>query len=137
MVCGHEEGTALRVSGLGLVIGRAPTCDLVLAAPAVSRRHLLLQFGLRGQLDIVPLPGARTTLNGTAVETPVVARDGDVLVFPGGESVSLALREGDSAHAGNAWLLCVNGQRIGLGARTSRSAGATTTSSSRPGQAPP
>lgn len=104
----------MRVSTLGLVIGRAPTCDLVLSEPGASRRHVLLQFGLRGQLDIVPLPGARTTVNGAVIASPAVARDGDVLGFPGGGSVRLSLRDGDSAAAGNAWLLSVNGRRIGL-----------------------
>jgi hypothetical protein len=109
------QGAALRVSGLGLVIGRAPTCDLILGEAEVSRRHVLLQFGLRGQLDIVPFPGARTTVNGIAIETPVAARDGDVLAFPGGASVCLSLRDGDvSATAGHAWLLGVHGRRIGL-----------------------
>jgi hypothetical protein len=110
-----KQRAALRVSSLGLVIGRAPTCDLVLAEPAVSRRHVLLQFGLRGKLDIVPLPGARTTVNGTVITAPVAARDGDVLAFPGGESVSLVLRESElGATATSAWLLSVSGRRIGL-----------------------
>ncbi|HVK88128.1 MAG TPA: FHA domain-containing protein [Kofleriaceae bacterium] len=109
------QGAALRISGLGLVIGRAPTCDLVLSEPEVSRRHVLLQFGLRGQLDVVPFPGARTTVNGIAIETPVAARDGDVLAFPGGATVCLALREGElAATTGHAWLLGVHGRRIGL-----------------------
>lgn len=109
------QGTALRVSALGLVIGRAPTCDLVLGEPEVSRRHVLLQFGLRGQLDIVPFPGARTTVNGVPLDTPVPARDGDVLAFPGGTSVRLARRAGDaSPTAAHAWLFAVHGRRIGL-----------------------
>lgn len=109
------QGAAVRISGLGVVIGRAPTCDLVLNDPAVSRRHVLLQFGLRGQLDIVPFPGARTTVNGAVIETPVVARDGDVLAFPGGASVRLARGEGEvSPTSGTAWLLSVRGRRIGI-----------------------
>jgi hypothetical protein len=109
------QRAALRISGLGLVIGRAPTCDLVLAQPEVSRRHVLLQFGLRGQLDIVPLPGARTTVNGSVMSAPTAARDGDVLAFPGGETVTLSLRETEvSATAASAWLLSVNGRRVGL-----------------------
>jgi hypothetical protein len=109
------QGAALRVGGLGLVIGRAPTCDLVLGEPEVSRRHVLLQFGLRGQLDIVPFPGAPTTVNGIAIATPVTANDGDVLAFPGGASVCLALRDGElGTTAGHAWLLGVHGRRIGL-----------------------
>jgi hypothetical protein len=97
------------------VIGRAPTCDVVLDEPEVSRRHALLQLGMRGQLDIVPLPNARTLVNGTAIETTVAAVDGDVLAFPGGASIKLA-HEADarSVDRDAAWLFSVGGRRIGL-----------------------
>lgn len=109
------QGAALRVSALGLLIGRAPTCDLVLDEPEVSRRHVLLQLGVRGQLEIVPFLGALTTVNGAVLSSPVPARDGDVLVFPGGASVRLAVRAGDvRPSAVREWLLAVNGRCIGL-----------------------
>ena len=107
-------GAARRVSGLGLVIGRAATCDVLLAASEVSRRHVLLQLGAGSQLDIVPLPGARTIVNGVAIEAPVVARDGDVLTFPGGATVRLAFSGDEHAGEPHAWILEVRGRRIGL-----------------------
>lgn len=109
------DGTARRVGGLGLVIGRGPTCDVVLEDAEVSRRHLLLQFGLRGQLDIVPLSGARTQLNGTPLQSARAANDGDALTFPGGTKISLVLvGEVDAALGQRAWLLDIDGRRIGL-----------------------
>jgi hypothetical protein len=109
------DGAARRVSGLGLVIGRAVTCDVVIGEPEVSRRHVLLQFGASGQLDIVPLPSAQTLVNGVAIAAPVAAKDGDVLTFPGGATLRLAC-SGDEAMLGNdhAWLFDVRGRRIGL-----------------------
>lgn len=109
------DGTARRVGGLGLVFGRGPTCDVILDDAEVSRRHLLLQFGLRGQLDIVPLPGAQTRLNGTPLQSPRAANDGDVLTFPGDTKVSLVLDgEADAEVDHRAWLLEIDGRRIGL-----------------------
>jgi hypothetical protein len=108
------DGTARRVGGLGLVIGRGPTCDLVIDEPEVSRRHLLLQFGVRGQLDIVPFPGARTSLNGVALEAPRAASAGDALTFPGGTTISLIQDGAVATPNARAWLLDVGGRRIGL-----------------------
>ncbi|MDQ3369281.1 MAG: FHA domain-containing protein [Myxococcota bacterium] len=111
-----DDGAARRVTGAGLVVGRAPTCDVVLREAAVSRRHVLLQVGFGGQLDIVPLPGARTAVNDVVIDTPVVARDGDVLGFPGGARLRLRL-DGDASEASSgehAWMFDVRGRRIGL-----------------------
>lgn len=108
------DGAARRVSGLGLVIGRAATCDVLLEASEVSRRHVLLQLGAGSQLDIVPLPGARTIVNGVAIDAPAVARDGDVLTFPGGATVRLAFSGDEHEGEQRVWLLDVRGRRIGL-----------------------
>ena len=110
-----DDGTARRVSDTGLVIGRAPTCDVVLREPQVSRRHLLVQQSVGGQLDIVPLSGAQTLVNGAAIDASVVARDGDVLTFPGGATLALRLEGArDGWRTKTAWLFDVRGRRIGL-----------------------
>ena len=64
------DGTARRVGGLGLVIGRGPTCDLVLDHAEVSRRHLLLQFGMRAQMlnELQPVP--QSTVNTQILRAP-------------------------------------------------------------------
>jgi hypothetical protein len=54
-------------------------------------------------------------VNGTVIESPVVAQDGDLLGFPGGASVRLELRASEvTTPALQAWLLAVHGRRIGL-----------------------
>ncbi|MBP6840914.1 MAG: FHA domain-containing protein [Kofleriaceae bacterium] len=109
-----DDGTARRISGLGLVIGRAPSCDLVLAEPEISRRHVLLQFGMGEQLDIVPLPGARTLVNGVVVERATAARDGDQLMLPGGVRVRLMAGPGAGPTDERVWLLDLGGRRLRL-----------------------
>jgi hypothetical protein len=68
------------------------------------------------RLDIVPLPQARTLVNGVAIEATVTANDGDVLAFPGGATIRIAQQERDSKRSlGDvAWLFSVGGRRIGL-----------------------
>lgn len=109
-----NDGIARRVGGAGLLIGRAQSCDVVLAGAEVSRRHLLLQFGLRGTLDIVPMQGATTTLNGVGLERVRQAVDGDLLRFPGGEALKLvfdttATRDHQEDRV---WLIEIDGRRI-------------------------
>jgi hypothetical protein len=62
------------------VIGRAPTCDVVLRDPAVSRRHALLSVrgGRCSVRDLASTNG--TQLNGEAVEATVLT-PGNVVSF--------------------------------------------------------
>jgi hypothetical protein len=71
------------------VIGRAPTCDVVLCDPAVSRRHALLSVrgGRCSVRDIGSTNG--TQLNGEAVEATAL-RPGDVVSF--GDAVRAVVR---------------------------------------------
>ena len=109
------DGAARRVGNLGLLIGRAPMCDLVLDHAEVSRRHALLQHAVRGGLDVIPMAGARTTLNAAVIERAVAACDQDVLGFPGGATLRLACTDAPAAQAAP-WLLEVGGRRIGYAA---------------------
>ncbi len=69
--------------GRTLVLGRSAGCDLLVASPAVSRRHAELRIDGDGLLvrDLETANG--TTLNGVAVSAPAAARVDDLLGFGG------------------------------------------------------
>jgi hypothetical protein len=66
-----------------LVVGRGPSCDLVLADPTVSRRHALLRrFGDAWFVeDLGSTNGTR--VNGLRIRTSTVVRPGDSVGFGG------------------------------------------------------
>lgn len=65
-----------------LLIGRAPTCHVVLSDPHVSRRHVLV-LEVDGAAQVVPLGKGQIELGGRPLEEPAMVRDGDVLRIAG------------------------------------------------------
>lgn len=61
-----------------LVIGRAPTCDLVLDGPAVSRRHCRITPGISVSW-IEDLNSTHGTKVGAKLSQPQALRNGDVI----------------------------------------------------------
>ena len=78
------SGAALRIGPLGLVIGRHPSCDLVLDDPRISRRHILLLPN--GERVRATAYGA-TTINGRALEAPTDIGPDDEIALPDGQTI--------------------------------------------------
>jgi hypothetical protein len=70
------EGVSRRVGGQGLVIGRDPACDIVVADPAISRRHALVRASSEG-VELVPLGRLPVGYNGRPCERAQLLADGD------------------------------------------------------------
>jgi hypothetical protein len=70
------DGVSRRVSGQGLVIGRDPACDIVVADPAISRRHALIRASFEG-VELVPLGRLPVGYNGRPCERTQLLADGD------------------------------------------------------------
>lgn len=94
------EPRSLPVGKEGVVIGRDPACDLVLAGPRISRRHCVVRLrteaiGGASGTEIEDLSSA----NGTAVNGKKLAagarslRDGDVIEV-GGVALAVIIGEG-------------------------------------------
>ena len=77
-----SSGVRVPLVGGSLLVGRSPTCHVVLASPRVSRQQALL-VELEGGAQVVPLGRAPITLRGTPLEAPAVARHGDLLDIDG------------------------------------------------------
>lgn len=79
-----KDASGIRVPLVGgsLLVGRSPTCHVVLASPRVSRQQVLI-VELEGGAQVVPLGRAPTLLRGAPLEGPTVARHGDVLDIDG------------------------------------------------------
>lgn len=73
-----EVGARLSLVGGSLVLGRSNACHVVLDDPTVSRQHAIV-VEVDGGARVVPLGRTGVRVQGTAVDEPVVARDGDVL----------------------------------------------------------
>jgi hypothetical protein len=100
------------VPGRGVVLGRRPDCDVVLASPKASSVHAIVTPTLDG-LELLVLGRNPTSVDGNRVQGRVLLRDGAVLVLPGGE-FTVAL--GDTrAWSARPWtLLHPDGQRYAL-----------------------
>jgi pSer/pThr/pTyr-binding forkhead associated (FHA) protein len=71
-------GRALEIPERGLVIGRASTCDVVLAGKGVSRRHAVVTAGPHGY-TVVDESANGTYVNGTRVAAAQLLAPGDTL----------------------------------------------------------
>jgi hypothetical protein len=80
IVEGPDKGTVRRFHGVRLVVGRVKGCDLLLADPSVSRRHVELVLGEKGVLLRDLGSGNGTKLNGERVTEQVLAH-GDVVAL--------------------------------------------------------
>jgi len=109
-----EAGEAVfHLAGEERIIGRDPSCDIVVEAPSVSGRHGALRLTAAGYAyaDLgsrngsVLLRAGGAELTPLAVEEPVLVRPGDALLLgDAGRPVRLGLREGATAYAAPAAL---------------------------------
>ena len=76
------DGVSRRVGGQGLLIGRDPTCDIIVADPSVSRRHALIRASFDG-VELVPLGRLPVGHNGRPCERATRLADGDRLEVAG------------------------------------------------------
>ncbi len=78
------SATPLRLDRWPLLVGRDPSCDVVLDKPEASRRHALISWTSRG-LEVLPLGRNRILVNGQEVEGVAFVDEGDTIEFPGAE----------------------------------------------------
>jgi hypothetical protein len=70
------DGVSRKAGGQGLWIGRDPACDIVVADPAISRRHALIRTSIDG-VELVPLGRLPVGHNGRPCERAQLLADGD------------------------------------------------------------
>lgn len=80
------DGVSRRVGPQGLLIGRDDTCDVVIADPAISRRHALIRASADG-VELVPLGRVPVVHNGSPCERASLLADGDRIEVGGLELV--------------------------------------------------
>ncbi|NOX55134.1 MAG: FHA domain-containing protein [Planctomycetes bacterium] len=79
LVQGERTGEVFPISGQRVVIGRDPSCDVVLSVPAVSRRHAaIVQIADRFYLEDLESKNG-TFLNGVLVGGMTELREGDLI----------------------------------------------------------
>ena len=76
------DGVSRRVGGQGLLIGRDPACDIIVADPSVSRRHALIRASFDG-VELVPLGRLPVGHNGRPCERAKLLADGDRIEVAG------------------------------------------------------
>ncbi len=98
-------GVSIGLSQGSLLIGRAPSCHVVVSDPHASRRHVLVLEGEACAL-VVPLGRTQIELRGAPISEPTEARHGDVLVV-GGARFTFEIPELSTSPA---WSLEVGGR---------------------------
>jgi len=76
------DGVSRRIGGQGLVIGRSSACEIVIADPAISRRHALIRVSSDG-VELVPLGRLAVGHNGRPCERAQLLADGDQIEVAG------------------------------------------------------
>ncbi len=71
-------GTRREIGARGLLIGRAPDCDIVVAEPDISRHQVLVHLE-SGEPRLVPLGAAPCLINGAEVEAATSLSEGHVI----------------------------------------------------------
>ena len=100
-----DQGTRIRLSSAGVLIGREGDCDLVLTDPRASRRHALVRVALDGP-EVLPMGRNPTEVNGQLISSTTALKDGDRLSFPGLEfSVGMETETSGSTDHTVAWIL--------------------------------
>jgi hypothetical protein len=106
-------GCSVRVPRSGLLLGRSPEADVILADPAASQRQAIL-LGSGAGLQLFPLGRNPTFHNGRPAAAGVVLGDGDAIEVPGGRFV-LRVGQGAATELSSArWLAFSTGERYGV-----------------------
>lgn len=77
-LCMRHDGAVYPVPDAGLVIGRDPSCDIVLASKEVSRKHASIRPSLQGYL-LADTSANGVLVNGIRVRTAQILGQGDVI----------------------------------------------------------
>lgn len=95
---GDRDLLVLHLRRFPFTIGRAPECDLVIAADGTSRRHSEISRDGQGRLVLRDLGSTNGTyLNRRRITAPALLSDGDIVHFGATE---FRLRAPDRGHAG-------------------------------------
>jgi len=98
---GPEAGTVVEIPKGELTLGRAPSCNVVLASGLISKVHARIQR-TSNQVVLQDLQSINGTfVNGARVDSVVVLKNGDVISFAGVRSVSVSI-EGTAGAARDA-----------------------------------
>ena len=74
---GPDAGKLVEVHAWPLIVGRDPTCDLVLADPYVSSRHLQVRATPGDAIEVTDLSSANGTwIDGNRIERATEVRQG-------------------------------------------------------------
>ena len=95
-------GPRSRIRAGGVLIGRAPDCDIVIDDPSVSRVQAMVHLGPEGA-TLVALGQAAMTINGRASERSQALAAGDELVV-GGRRLQVMV-DGDDEPPPSMWML--------------------------------
>jgi hypothetical protein len=107
-------GPSRRVGAAGLVIGRQGDCDIVVAAPSVSRRHALIQLTGDGAMAIA-LGRTPLEINGKKGDRIQALSHGDRISLPGVElSIELEVARPSAAAKGSYRLRLDGGGSFGI-----------------------
>lgn len=102
IVSGPGAGTTVPLNRAVVVIGRDPSCDIVLDDPLVSKRHARLEVG-QGRAELVDLNSANGILVDGAPVTYLTAADGRIDAVLGDTRVQIAARTDASAAVAKTW----------------------------------
>lgn len=103
-----DDGARRRVSGQGLLIGRGPSCDIIVSDATSSKEQALVRRG-RGRLELHPLGRNPTLVNGEEVERSHRLENGDVIEVPGARFE--VLLDAEPTERYSSWMLAVGGAR--------------------------
>ncbi len=99
-----QDGTRLAIKPTGILIGRAPHCDVVLTEPEASRVQAIVFSGTEGPCLAV-LGKGPTAVNGEPVVHERCLAAGDLLELPGLALKVLAAPEEAAAPPRSSWVL--------------------------------
>ena len=105
-----QKGVRLLLTDHNCLIGRHPSCDLILTNPHASNYQVLLHYGIGG-LEMLVLGRAVTLLNEQPVARRAALKDGDRISLPG-EQLTIHIPE--DCTATSCWAVQLKGATIGL-----------------------
>lgn len=98
------DGARVSVSSGGVLLGRAPNCDIVLTDERASRKHALVHV-TGGEARVVRLGKGRTEVGGASVESERTLAKDDVIAVPGLEVTVHYEEEPTTPVATDEWVL--------------------------------